>query len=197
MGHNRTLIAASTSQRIQMTTTDARRPARLRRAARFAVAGFVACLLLATTACAKPVAPLSDDEAIVIATRFLDLFDAGKVEEAREAFSVDLRNTLSVEDLQETHAAYARRAPESSRGEPSVERIGDAAVVEVPVQRGQLVMQASITVGPDRRIEGLFYSLDEGPQAKPAPAADGADAPDADPDADPDTAPDADAGIAA
>lgn len=182
-----------------MTTTDARRPARPRRAARFAVAGFVASLLLATTACAKPVTPVSDDEAVAIATRFLDLFDAGQVEEAHEAFSVELRNTLSVEDLQATHAAYARRAPESTRGEPRVERIGDAAVVEVPVQRGQLVMQASITVGPDRRIEGLFYSLDEGPQARPAPAADGTDAPQADPEAAPDALPDVDtdAGVAA
>lgn len=153
-----------------MTATDARRPARLRPAARLAFAGFVAGLLLASTACARPAAPVTDDEAVAIATRFLDLFDAGKVDEAREAFSVDLRDTLSVEDLQQAHAAYARRAPESTRGEPRVERVGDAAVVDVPVQRGQLVMQASITVGPDRRIEGLFYNLDQGPQAAKAPA---------------------------
>lgn len=182
-----------------MTAIDARRPARLRRAARLALAGFVASLLLASTACARPAAPVTDDEAVAIATRFLDLFDAGKVDEARDAFSVDLRDTLSVEDLQRTHAVYARRAPESTRGEPRVERVGDAAVVEVPVQRGQLVMQASITVGPDRRIEGLFYNLDQGPQAGPAPAADGATGPAGDTDAAPgaDTDADADAGTGA
>lgn len=179
-----------------MTATATPRIA-IRRAARLALAGVLASLVLATTACAKPAAPVGDDEAIAIATRFLDLFDAGKVEEAHNALSVELRNTLSVEDLQETHAAYARRAPESTRGEPHVERVGDAAVVEVPVRRGQLVMLASITVGPDRRIEGLFYSLDQGPQADPSPSPDGAAAPETSPEAAPGALPDGDEAAAA
>lgn len=174
-----------------------RSSARRLRGARVAIATCVVSLLLAATACAKPAAPLTDDEAIAVATQFLDLFDAGKVDEAHQTLSLDLRNTLTAEDLQTSYETYARRGTGSTRGAPQVERIGDAAVVAIPVQRGQLVMQASITVGPERRIEGLFYDLDESAHAKPAPAAEdavddnaGGEAP-ATPDTDAPTADDA------
>lgn len=198
MGHNQALISVSPTLRIQMTTIDAHRATGLRRGARLAFVTFAAMLLLTTSACARPAAAVSDDEAIAVATRFLDLFDAGKVAEAREAFSVDMLNTLSVEDLQQSQATYARRGAESIRGEPRVERIDDAAVVEVPVRRGTLVMQATITVGPDRRIEGLFYSLDESRRPGSDRSGEPGDAPGT-PGTEPDVLPDAgaDAGAAA
>lgn len=111
-------------------------------------------------------------DAVAIATALLDHLDGRDYAAAEAQFGAQMAAAVPAARLQAVWESLPTQAGEArGRGEPALQRQGDAQVVTVPLHYTNAELVAKMVVGADGKVDG-FLIQPAPPPAAPAPAAD-------------------------
>ena len=139
------------------------------------LAGLGTWTLARKLAPAPAIAAAFDAEQVRMATRFLDLLDAAKYEDALAMATPQLRQGLAGGKLQQAWegvpATFGKR---ESRGEPRCETIEGQSVVSSRLQFGMLALDARVAFDANNAISGFWIVPASKPSTATAKTADAA-----------------------
>lgn len=123
----------------------------------------------ATPATGQAAAPsdAASADAVAIATRFIDRFDAGEFEAARADFSPEMITALDAGKLATVSTQRAQAGAARARSAPRVMQHDGYEVVVITVDRTAAKVDATISIDGDGKVAGVYFLPTQ--PAAPAP----------------------------